>query len=233
MPRKSARVLPPPLSLSSTIPAYVLPDSLVTQLPSSLIVTPHVPSPPRPPSLISLPLDAVSSRSFLVHRQWPHTSSAPSSLSPKLGKRKKSKKPKGSGIPPTFPSSLSTTLCDSPPSVTPRRPPPRHRKTKRNVDLSSWENNFQDNLVLSSNKSSNNPDYLGVTTHVPVSSSDLNNCTLNTISLTDSKYIAVLALIQKLPIHLLYSGLQADKNGGNHYDPLFPNVSQMITPPEP
>jgi len=34
-------------------------------------------------------------------------------------------------------------------------------------------------------------------------------------------------------IHLLYSGLHADKNGGNHYDALFPKAPQMISPPEP
>ena len=34
-----------------------------------------------------------------------------------------------------------------------------------------------------------------------------------------------------LTIHLLYSGLQADKNGGNHYDPLLPKALKIITPP--
>ena len=194
-PRTSAKVSPP-LSLSSTIPAYFPPDSLVTQLPSSLIVTPLAPSPPRPPPPISLPLDAASSRYPWVHPQWPHSSFSPSSLFPHLGNRKKAKKIKGSCSSSTLPSSLSSTLCDSPPSVTPLRPPPpRHRKTKRNVDLSSWENNFQDNLVLLSN-----PDCLGATTHVPVSFPDLNVCTLNTNSLTDSKYIAILALTQHLAI---------------------------------
>jgi len=41
---------------------------------------------------------------------------------------------------------------------------------------------------------------LGATTHVPVSYSDLKVCTLNTNSLTDSKYIAILALTQHLAI---------------------------------
>ena len=113
--RAPDKVPPPPLSVSSTIPAYFPPDSLVTQLPSSLIVTPHVPSPPRPPPSISLSLDAASSRSPWVHPQWPHLSSAPSSLSPKSTKRKKSKKPKGSCLYPIPPSSCSTTLCGSPP----------------------------------------------------------------------------------------------------------------------
>ena len=79
------------------------------------------------------------------------------------------------------------------PRLRPRRPP----QPKRNRDLSSFELTFQDHLAVLSSDSPN----LLVPVQLQTSSFyDIRICTLNMNSMTDDKFISILALIKHLQI---------------------------------
>jgi len=166
-------------------------------MPKSLIVSPPSrPSPLHTPPTVFPALDLQSSREPWHIPQWPHPSPLPPRRKPKPIPRRR------------YPPASITSLNDVPPmfhsAPMPNTPPlcprpPRDRKSKRNTDLSAWELEFQDTHSLLSVDANN----LGAVEHINSALSDIKICSLNMNSLTDSKFISVLALIQFLKIDVV------------------------------
>ena len=127
-----------------------------------------------------------SSREPWHNPKWPHPSPLPPRRKPKPIPRRRypyTSIPSLNVVPPV---SHSAPKPNTPP-LCPR--PPRDRKSKRNTDLSAWELEFQDTLSLLSVDANN----LGAVEHINSALSDIKICSLNMNSLTDSKFISVLA----------------------------------------